>query len=453
MEELGASLLRARLSSHRPRRASPWRALAWLLAALPAALAPAGASAQAPPPTDTCVTCHLATGDERLAKPARDFAGDVHQAKGFTCADCHGGDPHAPGMEAMDRAKGFIGVPTRQKVPALCARCHSDAEFMKRYNPQLRIDQLAEYRTSVHGRRLFGQNDAKVAVCSSCHTAHSILPASDGRSTVHPLRVADTCARCHADAGYMAGYGIPTDQYAKYTKSVHWTTLSKVGDLSAPTCNSCHGNHGAVPPGVTSVANVCGQCHSMQADNLLHSPHKPAFDAMGVAGCPTCHQNHEIRQASDQMLGATAPAVCASCHDPSDAGGKAAAAMRGLIDRLRQADDRAAAVLGQAERSGMEVGEPLFALKDAESNLIKARLAIHTFDAAAVRPPVDQGLAVARKAYEAGVQALGELRFRRNGLAVSLVVIILVIAGIVLKIRQLERRPGGGPTWHSIERT
>ena len=424
--------------------------LSWLLACLLIAHAPDTLIAQARP-KDTCVTCHLQAGDERLVKPARDFPRDVHQARGFTCAACHGGDASDATIDAMDPAKGFVGVPAHQQIPALCGRCHSDAQFMRRYNPQLRIDQVAEYRTSVHGHRLFTSNDQRVAVCTSCHTAHSILPASDAQSTVYALRVADTCARCHADAQYMAGCDIPTDQYRKYTASIHWTTLSKVGDLSAPTCNDCHGNHGAVPPGVTSVANVCGQCHAMQAENLERSPHEPVFEAMGVAGCPACHENHEIHPASDQMIGAAAPAVCATCHDPSDEGGKTAAAMRALIDRLRTAHQRALEILQQAERAGMEVSQPEFDLNGATNDLITARLAIHTFDPGAVRGPVENGLAVARKAYERGVHALQELRFRRNGLAVSLVIILLVIVGLVVKIRQIERRPGGGPRWRSIE--
>jgi len=42
---------------------------------------------------------------------------------------------------------------------------------------------------------------------------------SDPRSTVNPVNVANTCARCHADANYMKGYSIPTDQFAKYSTS------------------------------------------------------------------------------------------------------------------------------------------------------------------------------------------------------------------------------------------
>ena len=49
------------------------------------------------------------------------------------------------------------------------------------------------------------------------------------------------------------------------------------GDLSAPTCTTCHGNHGATPPGFASVANVCSTCHVFQAQLFDSSPHKEAF--------------------------------------------------------------------------------------------------------------------------------------------------------------------------------
>ena len=105
-------------------------------------------------PTDACAACHLETGDERLAAPARNFDADIHKAKGFGCVDCHGGDSRAAGMEAMDPRKGFIGKPSRLQIVQVCGRCHSDAAFMKRYNPSLRVDQVTEYASSVHGRRL-----------------------------------------------------------------------------------------------------------------------------------------------------------------------------------------------------------------------------------------------------------------------------------------------------------
>ncbi len=389
---------------------------------------------------ESCATCHLETGDERLATPAKNFPGDVHSAKGFGCVSCHGGDAKEAGMEAMDPRKGYIGKPERQQMPQLCGRCHSDARFMKQYNPALRVDQVAEYYTSVHGQRLRQLGDPKVAVCVSCHPAHSIKPPSDPQSSVHPLKVADTCGHCHASAKYMESYKIPTDQLEKYKRSVHWKTMSVKGDLSAPTCNDCHGNHGAAPPGVSWIGNVCGQCHSVMADFFGKSVHAKVFVEMGTPGCATCHSNHEIKEASDEMLGIGDKAVCAGCHSADDKGGKAAGTMRGLVDSLHGEVGKAGAILLQAEHAGMEVSQAQFDLNGAKDALVKARTAVHTFTVQAVKQEVEAGLTISQKAYARGVRALDELQFRRKGLAVSLVIVLALIAAVVMKIRQLDRQ-------------
>jgi hypothetical protein len=417
------------------------------LAALAIALALVSwrAPATAQPAKDNCAACHLETGDDRLATPAKAYVGDIHRTKGFGCVACHGGDAREAGMEAMDPAKGYIGKPRREQIPQLCGRCHSDAQFMKQYNPALRVDQVAEYATSVHGRRLRELNDPKVAVCVSCHPAHSIRPPSDPQSTVHPLRVAETCGRCHGDAKYMAGYKIPTDQVEKYKTSVHWKAMAVKGDLAAPTCNDCHGNHGASPPGVAWIGNVCGQCHSVMADLFKKSVHAKAFAAMGSPGCATCHENHAIKEPGDAMLGLGDKAVCANCHSADDKGGKSAGEMRTLIDALAAASDRARAVLDQAEHAGMEVSQAQFDLTGAREALVKARTAVHAFEVGAVKEQVQPGLAVADKARARGVRALEDLRFRKTGLGVSLVIIVALIAGLVVRIREVDRR-GAAPS-------
>jgi len=339
----------------------------------------------------------------------------------------------------MDEAKGYIGAPSPALVPQVCGRCHSDAGFMRQYNPALRVDQLAEYVTSVHGQRLLGAGDEAVATCTSCHGAHGIRPSSDPRSSVHPLKVADTCESCHSDPAHMEPYGIPTDQGEKYRRSIHWETMSEGGDTSAPTCNDCHGNHGAAPPGVSWVGNVCGQCHLVMAEYFEDSRHSQTFASMGVPGCALCHQNHEIRPPADTMLGLEEGAICRSCHSPEDAGGQAALAMRGTIDALGGDIDSARVVLDRAENSGVEVGEALASLNDASSALIKARAAVHAFDPDLVATEAEAGVEIAGEALVRGGEALAELRFRRIGLAVSVVVIGGLIVGLVLKIKEIEQ--------------
>jgi predicted CXXCH cytochrome family protein len=395
-------------------------------------------------PSESCVACHLEIGDDRLAKPVKAYAGDIHRAKGFGCVACHGGDGKEAGMEAMDPAKGYIGVPPRPQVAQVCGRCHSDARFMRQYNPALRVDQVTEYATSVHGRKLRESNDPKVATCASCHPAHAIRPPSDPTSSVHPLRVAQTCGECHGNATYMAGRKTPTDQLQRYKDSVHGKAMTVKGDLSAPTCNDCHGNHGAAPPGVSWVGNVCGQCHGVMGDLFAKSVHAKAFATLGTPGCATCHDNHGIQPAGVEMVGLDKGAVCAACHAEDDPGGKTARAMRAALDGLRREQARATATLERAEHAGMEVSQARFDLTGANEALVKARVAVHAASLQAVTAETEPGLAITGKAYARALRALDELRFRRQGLAVSLVIILVLIAALVLKIRQLDRRRAAG---------
>jgi predicted CXXCH cytochrome family protein len=223
----------------------------------------------------------------------------------------------------------------------------------------------------------------------------------------------------------MEPYNITTDQLQEYRQSVHWKMMSVEGDLSAPTCNDCHGNHGATPPGISWVGNVCGQCHVVQAGLFNKSVLAKVFVEIGTPGCATCHNNHEIMGTGDEMLGVGEGAVCADCHAPDDKGGMAAAAMREQIDGLRGEYDKAHAIVSQAE----------FELQGAKDALVKARAAIHAFTVEAVKKETDTGLTIAAKAYTLGVQALEEVQFRRKGLAVSVVIILALIGGLVVKIQ------------------
>jgi nitrate/TMAO reductase-like tetraheme cytochrome c subunit len=396
--------------------------------------------AASPIENDNCATCHLALGIENLTKPAEDYKTDIHAVKGFSCASCHGGDPSIMGLEGMDRKKGYIGKPAGGQVVEMCGKCHADGAFMRKYNPSLRVDQVAEYYTSVHGKRLKELKDPKVATCASCHNPHSIRPANDARSSVHPTRVAETCGSCHANKDYMASYKIPSDQVEKYKKSVHWKMISSNGDLSAPTCNDCHGNHGAAPPGVSSVVNVCGQCHPVNSELFNKSPHSKIFVQMGIPGCASCHSNHEIIETSDAMLSAGDKSACVTCHPPASPGATLAVSMLASIDRLKTGYEKAHTLLTNAEHAGMEVSQPLFELNDAKTALIKARAAIHGFDQALLDKEVEPGLKASEKAHARGVKALDELEFRRKGLAISALIIFALVVGLILKIRQMERK-------------
>ena len=386
---------------------------------------------------NSCVESHSAL--DAPQKVTQDqFAQDIHSQKGLTCASCHGGDPTKSDMEAMSKAAGFRGKPARKDIPALCGKCHSDAAYMRQYNPSLRTDQFAQYQTSVHGK-LLAKGDTKIAVCIDCHGVHGIRPASDTRSKVHPLNVAETCSRCHADAAHMKGYSIPTDQYAGYSASVHHEALAVRGDLSAPTCTTCHGNHGAAPPGVATVQNVCATCHVFQAQLFEKSPHKAAFQAASLPGCVTCHSNHRIAHPTDALLVTGAQSVCTNCHTSGDTGYQVADQFQQQIAHFETAVRNSDEILDRAESDGMEVSQPRLEQDQARDALTKARVTVHSFNMVRLQEDILAGLKITDKTYQEGKASLTERDYRRKGLGISVFSILVVLIGLRLYIRHIER--------------
>jgi cytochrome c553 len=544
-----------------------------------------GLAQDAPPEPDrtsACIACH-AELDDGEAGLLHWWPRDVHSEVGLGCEACHGGDP-SPEMAddpeaSMDPARGFKGMPNRFEIPAFCGDCHANADYMKRYDPQARVDQLPEYLTSVHGRLNAG-GDPVPAVCIDCHGAHGIRSSDSPDSPVFATNVPKMCATCHEDAALMDSYGIPANQYQLYLESVHGSALLERGDNAAPACNDCHGNHGATPPGVQSVANVCGQCHGREAKLFRASFKKELFDSMDVGECAVCHENHGIahptpesfrsgsapqvsagsltsvkpfgadfddlkpgqtveaiwsvtlppfppsedrqltqtvvvlaegmeplqldatvrpddsitniepRHAVSGGLSATltiealsgipvklgdairyrlelalqdgeplrdvraqqtsAPGItvvegsaCLTCHTLGDECDKATdrmyAALSAASIELREAER----LLHAAEVAGMDVGEVQFELNSSGTTAaLHARALIHSFDPEQVIESAGEARDIAATALAAAKSALDELQFRRKGLAVSLCLIALLLVGLYLKIREVNRRRG-----------
>ncbi len=386
-----------------------------------------------------CVICHLELeGDEG---PAHDFSLDIHAQKGLNCSDCHGGNPALDDMDAVRASAGWRGVPGRSAIPEFCSRCHGDARYMHEHNPKLPIDQFDKYKTSIHGQRLFQKNDSKVATCVSCHTAHKIGDAAMPYSTTNPANIPSTCGACHSNADYMAEYGIPTDQEELYRKSVHGKAVFVKMDLSAPVCNDCHGNHGAAPPGASSLSAVCGMCHAIEADLYALSPHYEAFAAQGLPMCETCHSNHGITTPTRTLIGLGDGQLCGNCHSAGD--GTTAAAkidsMSTLYATLANAIDSSRSRVNEASRRGMMVTDIEFALKDADQVEIHMRSSIHAFNLDTLIPYATDGLAKSKTVQTGAAALVREYYFRRWGLGISSLLITILAIALYVKIRSLDK--------------
>jgi hypothetical protein len=418
--------------------------------------------------SDNCILCHsdpesqkpihLFSPDPKATHSAehlnlKSFVSDVHFRRGLSCSGCHGGSPDKDVMTPDITArwpKADVRHTDRTWIPEFCGRCHADPNFMRGFNPSLPTDQLAKYRESQHGILLLQQKDSKAAQCVSCHGVHGIRGPKSRQSTVHPQAIPETCGHCHADPKYMAGYSkddgtpLPTDQLEAFKKSVHGKALLEKGDLGAPACNSCHGNHAAMPPKVSSVSQVCRTCHSQNATFFDGSKHKQAFEAHHWPECEKCHGKHEIGKPTDTLISDAPDALCGSCHaqnarDNPECNATARYFRSSLLELASSSQKLRPEAEGLAER-GLDA-EPIFAsIEELSEAIVQTRSRVHTFD----RGGFDQGAKVGREAVAKteGLmeKARAEQRYRRNGLLVSIGLMSFLALVMALKIGELSRR-------------
>ncbi|NOY23885.1 MAG: hypothetical protein GXO70_10305 [Acidobacteria bacterium] len=385
----------------------------------------------------SCETCHTRLKGQ-LSQPVAQWKTSIHHQMGVNCANCHGGNPAVKNMKAAhSRKKGWIGKPGPIQIVKLCGTCHADEPFMKKYNPNARTDQLKNYLTSNHGINIMKKKDGRAATCVSCHGAHDILKALSPRSHVYPAKVVDTCGKCHGNKKLMMEFGISGNEVADYKTSVHANALYKKHDLSAPTCNDCHGNHGAVPPGASSVEKVCGTCHVMNQKLFDESSHK-TWDEMGFKGCMECHGNHAIQPPTDTML-STDKGICLNCHEPGEPAFKTMKAMHKALTGLKARLGKTREMVDRAAEKGMLMDDAMLTLQDAKTSYIQSRTAVHRFNTGYVEHVAKTALLDLDKVNRMAKNSLEEVAKRRSlfyGFG-GLLLILLILLG--LKIRSMEK--------------
>jgi len=414
---------------------------------------------------DFCIVCHadpwqdikavFSADPEADGSPEhlnlKEFMTDVHFRNGVSCAGCHGGDPYdvvmtKPTYQSMPKA------PARHEdrtwIPDFCARCHADPAYMRRYAPNLPTDQYSKYLESHHGKLLLGEGDSKPAQCVSCHGSHAIRSPRSPRSQVHPKNVPATCGACHADADYMRGYlgsdgePLPTDQLERYQTSIHGRALLEEGDLGAPACNDCHGNHAAMPPEISSVAQVCRTCHVGNGELFDGSSHKKAFEKNGWPECARCHGTHEVGEADDSMLSEETDLLCYECHrehakENPECERTAKYFYTSITGIAHGAEGLAEQIELLAER-GLDVDPLTVNAQELDDILRQARSRIHAFDKSEFESIETLGWETIEVGKNLIDEAEAEYRFRRNGLLVAVAIMGLLALLIGLKIRELE---------------
>jgi len=223
-----------------------------------------------------CVDCHKETWEAFKDDPAgkhkrlkvvleevEKYMGSIHaqpnaldqSRTNATCYDCH---------EAHDVGKlGTIQLAEKRlKNPEVCGACHEK--------------QLAAYRTSDHGKEIFEKGNGKSAVCSDCHTTHSIAASETDQAK---RTITKNCGDCHKEA--------QRTYFDSYHGQVH-----RLGFTNTAKCHDCHGSHtikGEDDPTSEIHANNrlknCRTCHKNANDNFLSFwPHGDADNAEKYPG-------------------------------------------------------------------------------------------------------------------------------------------------------------------------
>jgi predicted CXXCH cytochrome family protein len=238
----------------------------------------------------------------------------------------------------------------------------------------------------------------------------------------------------------MKPYGIATDQFAGYLESVHYKAMVERGDLSAPTCTTCHGSHGAAPPGLTAVTNVCATCHVLQGKFFEQSPHKLAFAKLELPSCVTCHESHRIRHPDDNFVGTGKLGVCSHCHIASEPAGKMADGTHEHFRQLEAGIAGAKSLLERAALDGMDVANAEVELTQANDAIAKARVSLHSAQPVLVAADLETGTRIVAGAQEAGNTALKERDKRRKSIALPVTALVVLFVTAGLYIRALEKK-------------
>jgi cytochrome b subunit of formate dehydrogenase len=151
------------------------------------------------------------------------------------CDNCH--DTHSFNVPVKNTPQY---TQWRLSIPTVCgASCHSD--------------QLEAYLGSVHGQENSKKMLAQGAVCSDCHTAHSI---SNTSGDAFKLTVSSNCGNCHVEK---------LDTY----KDTFHGQISTLGYAYTAKCYNCHGSHQILkvsdPKSMVHPNNrmqTCRACHN-----------------------------------------------------------------------------------------------------------------------------------------------------------------------------------------------
>jgi uncharacterized protein with PIN domain len=274
----------------------------------------------------TCSQCHSGVSPSRV-RPCETVVARVD------CSACHAavdslyrtsthgiliakGDPNAPQCSECHGTHGVRGRvdPTSAtfppNVPGLCARCHREGKKAAVRYAGAQHQIIEHYSESIHGKGLLKSGLTVTATCTSCHTAHGVLPRADSVSSVNPRNLPATCGTCH--------HGIQE----QFQQSIHSGLISKSGK-PLPVCSDCHSAHTIQRADQSGfkleIMTRCGRCHEDVAKTYFDTYHGKVSQLgyTKTAKCYDCHGAHDILPISNpasHLSRQNVVGTCQKCH-------------------------------------------------------------------------------------------------------------------------------------------
>ncbi|MBA4311837.1 MAG: hypothetical protein C0417_04310 [Chlorobiaceae bacterium] len=249
-----------------------------------------------------CASCHAEVGTQ-YQKSMHGMLIAKNDPNAPNCKECHG--THAILGKSQPTSPTFA-----LNVPVLCARCHREGKKAAvRYTGD-QHEIIEHYAESIHGKGLMKSGLTVTAMCTNCHTAHSVMPHADSSSSINPKNIPATCGKCH--------HGIE-DQFQQ---SIHAKLVGKT-DKQLPVCNDCHSAHTirrADEAGFKlDIMQKCGRCHEDIAKTYFDTYHGKVSQLgyTKTAKCYDCHGAHDILPISDPKSHLSRENVvktCQNCH-------------------------------------------------------------------------------------------------------------------------------------------
>ena len=225
-------------------------------------------------------------------------------------------DPNAPTCKECHGTHGVFGKQDPQSstfatnVPALCARCHREGQKAAVRYTGRQHEIIANYTESIHGKGLLKGGLTVTATCTSCHTAHHVLPRTDPESSVNAANVPATCGRCH--------HGIEE----QFENSIHAKRVNGTAK-ELPICSDCHTAHAIRRTDEAGfrldIMDTCGRCHTEIAKTYFDTYHGKVsrLGYTKTAKCYDCHGAHDVLAVTDprsHLSRANVAATCQKCH-------------------------------------------------------------------------------------------------------------------------------------------